>query len=158
MENLSDSSGGVKNASVAIAVTTIALNVILSGSLALLWGLINFSQILAHFKLMAISLPSNVQNCFDTLYEFATFEVIPSDKVSEFLADEYGKEIDEDKADFASDMISYQTKDGGYEDADIFSNNIGTFLFFATVVLLLFFGAILWLFLRKYERVHRFTK
>ena len=103
MENLSDSSGGVKNASVAIAVTTIALNVILSGSLALLWGLINFSQILAHFKLMAISLPSNVQVCFDTLYEFATFDIMPSDKVSEFLADEYGNQIDKEQAEFASD-------------------------------------------------------
>ena len=47
----------IKNTSNVIMGANTAINVVLSSSLALLWGLINTLQIIAYFKWFAVVLP-----------------------------------------------------------------------------------------------------
>ena len=60
----------------------LALNIVLSSSLALLWGLLNSLQIVAHFKLLKVVFPSNVEIYFEVLYEISNVSIIPRDEIA----------------------------------------------------------------------------
>ena len=55
----------------------------MSGSLAVLWGLINSLQIVAHFPLLVIIYPENAQIYSGILLELARFDLIPYDLLVE---------------------------------------------------------------------------
>ena len=63
----------------------LTINIVLSSSLALLWGLLNSLQIVAHFKLLNVVLPSNVKTYFDVMYEISNLSIIPKDDITRFI-------------------------------------------------------------------------
>ena len=72
----------MKGTSNILMGANLALNIVLSSSLALLWGLLNSLQIVAHFKLLKVVFPSNVEIYFEVLYEISNVSIIPRDEIA----------------------------------------------------------------------------
>ena len=62
----------------------------LSGSLSLLWGLINSLQIVAYFPLLVIDFPDNALMSSGTLLDLARFDMIPLDLLNEPIEELFG--------------------------------------------------------------------
>ena len=75
---------GMGNASKVAMVSNFAVNLILQGSMSLLWGLLHSMQIVAHFPLINIAMPANADAMFQVLIEITTFGLIPTE---DFLED-----------------------------------------------------------------------
>ena len=64
-------------------------NLLLSGPMTLLWGMLNCMQIVSHFDLVNIMMPSNAQYLFKILVSIATFNILPTegviDEIEEWL-------------------------------------------------------------------------
>jgi FMN-dependent NADH-azoreductase len=50
-----------------------ALNILLAGSLSLLWGLINSLQYVTNFPLLNVAYPENAKMWYDCMYQIASF-------------------------------------------------------------------------------------
>jgi len=74
--------------------TNVVINILLSGSLAVLWGLINSLQIVAHFTLFVVRFPDNAQICYDLMLSLATFKIIPTDDIAEITKETFGLQTD----------------------------------------------------------------
>ena len=59
-----DFSIGARDATAVLLVGNFALNVILSGAMTLLWGLLHCMQIVTHFPLINVMMPSNANQLF----------------------------------------------------------------------------------------------
>ena len=70
--------------------SNLMINVALSGSLALLWGLINSLQIVAHFQLLVIRFPMNAEVFYKMMLTLATFALIPTEDMSKMIQDWLG--------------------------------------------------------------------
>ena len=60
-------------------------NVILTGTLNYLWGLVNCLQIVAFFPLLDVLIPANAKVVFEILIKIATFDLIPVDSIIEVI-------------------------------------------------------------------------
>lgn len=80
---------GAKSTMLIGTGTSFALNFLLMGSLSLLWGLIHAMQIVAHFPLLNIVIPSNALVLYMALFEMANFDVIPTGDLKEFMMSKY---------------------------------------------------------------------
>ena len=56
-------------------------NLLLSGPMTFLWGMLNCMQIVSHFDLVNIMMPSNAQYLFKILVSIATFNIFPTEGV-----------------------------------------------------------------------------
>lgn len=72
-------SSGFGNFTNASLVGNFLLNLLLSGAMNLLWGLLHAMQIVAHFPLINLMMPSNAQMLFEIIVKIATFDLIPTD-------------------------------------------------------------------------------
>ena len=68
-----------------VAIGSFVLNVFLSASLQLLWGMINALQIICHLPLFNLYMPSSAIVFFDTVKELTEFKIIPTEKVVDWL-------------------------------------------------------------------------
>ena len=59
-----DLSGGLGNVAQGTLIGNFLLNLLLSGAMNLLWGLLHAVQIVAHFPLINIMMPPNAQILF----------------------------------------------------------------------------------------------
>lgn len=59
-------------------------NLLLSGAMNLLWGLLHAMQIVAHFPLINVMMPSNASKFFKIMVKIATFDLIP---VEDYIQD-----------------------------------------------------------------------
>ena len=66
------------------------INLFLSGAMNTLWGMVNAMQIIAHFPLINIMMPSNAQIVFNVIVEIATFDIIPTEPLIESAEDDMG--------------------------------------------------------------------
>lgn len=73
--------GSVEGAMNGALVSNFSINLLLSGSMSLLWGLLHSTQILAHFPLINIMMPQNADMLFTILMKIATFDLIPTEAV-----------------------------------------------------------------------------
>ena len=71
-----------------ISGTTFAVNVLLSGTLSLLWGLINSVQLLVAHSLINVRYPANVWRYIIRLHELANLEVLPTEEIEDYYADQ----------------------------------------------------------------------
>ena len=62
-------------ASTAAAAGTIAANVVMSGAMSQVWGMINGAQIFIHFPIFNIEFPSISQVFVDNMVTVATFDI-----------------------------------------------------------------------------------
>ena len=84
-----------------VSSSSAVVQVILSSSLTLLWGLINSLQIVVHFPLLVIKYPENAQIASDMLYQMASLSLIPEDFKNDVLTSIFGEseETDEEMPD-----------------------------------------------------------
>ena len=70
-------------------VSNFIANVVISGALNYLWGMINCLQIVAHFPMINVLMPANCQLLFTIVVKVATFDMIPvdglMDKINKFI-------------------------------------------------------------------------
>ena len=78
---LSGGTEAMKGALIAVMISNFALNIALSGSLNLLWGLLNTLQLLSHVPLLKINFPANAKTLFVMINEIASFNILPLDAV-----------------------------------------------------------------------------
>ena len=71
-------------------VTNFSLNLLLSGAMSFLWGMLNCLQILAHFDLVNISMPANAHLLFKVLVQIATFDLLPAEDAISEIEDDLG--------------------------------------------------------------------
>ena len=55
------------------------VNLILSSSLSLLWGMVNTLQLIVHMPLINIGIPGNASYFLQILITIANFEILPSE-------------------------------------------------------------------------------
>ena len=60
-------------------------NILISGALNVLWGMVNCLQIIAHYPLINVSMPANCQLLFTIVVKIATFDLIPVDGIMDKL-------------------------------------------------------------------------
>ena len=66
-------------------VSNFIANILISGALNYLWGMINCLQIVAHFPMINVLMPANCQMLFMIVVKIATFDLIPVDGIMEGL-------------------------------------------------------------------------
>jgi len=69
----------------SVAMGNMAINIALSSSLNLLWGLVNALQLIVCIPLFNINFPGNAQIFFSMLINIAQFNVFPSQKMLFFF-------------------------------------------------------------------------
>ena len=64
-------------------VSNVFINILLSGAMTFLWGLLHCMQIVSHFDLVNIMMPANAHHMFKILVSIATLDLLPADVVIE---------------------------------------------------------------------------
>ena len=64
-----------------VLVGNFFVNLLLSGAMVFLWGMLNCMQIVSHFDLVNIMMPSNAQYLFKILVAISTFNILPTEVV-----------------------------------------------------------------------------
>lgn len=108
----------------AATAATLGANVLMSGAMSQIWGMINGLQIIVNLPLFFIEFPSLAIMMVNSLITIATFDVMPSDEVFELTIDAPEDEQEDEK----------------FQDVDFESNymilNMGT-MFLMFIVLLI---------------------
>ena len=73
-----------------VVVGNFMLNLLLSGTMTFIWGLLNSLQVVSHFPLINIMMPANAQYTFQTIVLIATFELIPTGDLIDGMEDGLG--------------------------------------------------------------------
>ena len=82
-ENLIDATEAIQDFTSVIFVGNFFLNLLLSGAMTFLWGLLHCMQIVAHFPLVNIMMPANAQHVFKIIVQIATMDLLPTEPVIE---------------------------------------------------------------------------
>lgn len=65
----------------AVIFSNFALNIVMSSSLNMLWGLINTLQLIAHMPMFAINFPANAKLLFLLINQVSTFDILPVEDI-----------------------------------------------------------------------------
>lgn len=79
MLKMEDVSNSIKQGTQSIMIGNFVMNIILSGSLQFLWGMINTLQLIVHFPLFRLKFPANAQFMYQIIIDIANFQLIPED-------------------------------------------------------------------------------
>jgi hypothetical protein len=106
VESMGNSTTEVVN---SFAMATVGLNVVLAGSMQLLWGMVNTIQILTHLPLLDITYPSSTLALYQIIIDVANFEITDSEAL---LNKAFNFQFDEDEGAFSDkfEMIGYEKK------------------------------------------------
>ena len=74
---LSEALDAIKNVTVSMALSNGILSYLMQSSMSLMWGLINYLQILTYFPLVNVAMPANAQMVFLIMVEMASFDIVP---------------------------------------------------------------------------------
>ena len=108
----------------------IVLQILMAGSLQLLWGMINALQLIVHLPLFQIAFPYNAQFFFSTLIDLTKFQIVPVD----FLLEKIFEFSDSFKEEDGAAPDNYKSL--SYTDTNMISN-LG-FLLFVLFAIMLF--------------------
>ena len=97
IESLEGQASGAKSGTSVLMGTNLAINLLLSGSLVVLWGLINTLQVVAHFPLLVVNVPMNAKVYNDMLLDLATFNFIPKEQINEKVREVLGLDDEEEE-------------------------------------------------------------
>ena len=70
-----------------IAAATVGANIVLSGAMSQVWGMINGLQLFTNLPLFDITFPSLALNSLNGLIEIANFDILPSPDIFSFSLD-----------------------------------------------------------------------
>ena len=115
---MQEQGGAVGSSSKAATGGNVVVNVVMSGSLSKVWGMINGLQVVVHMPLFKIKSPGNV-NAFNEFFaELATFDVIDSKGILKSI-DVYIPEMD---------AVSLNYQNAGY-DTTLSIPSLGTLIY-----------------------------
>ena len=95
IETFNDLSQATEQATTAALIGNFAINIILSGSMQFLWGMIHCMQIIAFFPLIHVMMPANANKLFSILVKIATFDLFPAEFVIEGIEEKLSITHDE---------------------------------------------------------------
>ena len=84
---MTDTAQGFTNVAL---VGNVFINLLMSGAMTFLWGLLHCMQIVSHFDLVNIMMPANAHHLFKMLVSIATLDLLPSDVVIEEIENNFG--------------------------------------------------------------------
>lgn len=134
------------------------LNILIAGSLSLLWGLLNSLQLLTYFPLMNVILPENAKIYFDVMFEVSNFDMIPMEYFEDAIVQEVGEDDLGDEIFDAESKLSDSTIDAGYDSANSATNNALNLILLSSIICLVILGVILRLLCYKFQRVRNFLQ
>ena len=127
-EEITLKEAAVENAVTAtktIAAATVGTNIILSGAMSQVWGMINGLQLFINLPLFDITFPSLSIKSLQGLIEIANFDILPSNDIFsftlDFSMDEFEKENEQSDEKF---------ENVGYESTSIIMNMGSLFISF----------------------------
>ena len=130
------------------------MQLLLSTSLSLLWGLINALQLVTHFPLTNTVWPENAKISFEMLYDLAQFDLIPTEFASGFV-DEQTESVEEFDA---YEVLSESTIEAGYESSNVVTSTILILLILACVIVICVLVVILRIFCFKVKWVNKILR
>jgi len=117
MDSLGALAGSVEKGSSGFALVTFLVQLLLAGSLQLLWGMVNTLQIIVQMPLINIALPPNAMMLSSSLVSLASFGFLPINDINTHL---FGMKSEPEK--------KRRFKDVGMDSTN-FVLNCGTMLF-----------------------------
>ena len=132
---------GVKGSLIATIVT----NLLLAGSISLIWSFVNALQMLMFLAMCQISFPSTVQLLYKVLIPLASLDIIPSELSTELIFN-----FSDDK-DYPYNSRLEQL---GFESHNMV-NNLGSMFYF---ILISIFQMLFALILRRFKPKNRFIR
>ena len=90
IETLESAAEKLESSGTILASSNAGIQIALSASLALVWGLINSLQLVAHFPLMVVQYPKNAEIYNNMLLTIATMDLIPDDVSTAIKEDFFG--------------------------------------------------------------------
>ena len=79
MESMKAAASATTSISGALSGSNFFVNILLAGSLSLLWGLINALQLTTHFPLVNIVYPMNAAIWYDALFGLASLDIVSTE-------------------------------------------------------------------------------
>ena len=67
----------LRNVTVTMALSNGILSYLVQSSMSLIWGLINYLQILTYLPLINVAMPANAYMVFLIMLEMASFDIVP---------------------------------------------------------------------------------
>ena len=116
--SMEENANTVKESSSMFMGGSFVVNILLAGSLSLLWGLINSLQLVTHFPLTNLIFPTNAKTYFGVMFEIANFDLIPTDELEDIVDEEVG-EADQSETFDPSTKLSDSTIEAGYDSANV---------------------------------------
>lgn len=145
----------VKNATTVVIGGSFVINLLIAGSLSLLWGLINSLQLMTHFPLTNVTFPSNAKIYYQIMFEIGSFDLIPTDELEALIDKEVGDaDLSSEKFD-AEAKLSQSTIDAGYDSANSAESNLLNLIMLSVVIGALVCGLILKVLCCRNARVNR---
>ena len=92
-------------------VANFIANVLISGALNYLWGMVNCLQIIAHYPMINVLMPANCQLLFTVVVKIATFDLIPVDGIMELIGRNLHTSQDAYKMPGNFEEFGYETTD-----------------------------------------------
>ena len=89
----------------------LAINIAMSASLQMLWGMINVMQLIVKMPLLNVTFPSNAATFYTFITDIASFDLLPMDKINSFIF-RFTEENQNDE----------NFKEMGYKSDNIFEN------------------------------------
>ena len=71
-------------------VSNFFINLLLSGAMGFLWGLLHCMQIISHFALVNITMPANADFLYKLIIQIATLNIVPTDEVTDKIEAAFG--------------------------------------------------------------------
>lgn len=129
--------GSVGETGTAAASACLGSNLLISGAMSQIWGMINGLQLFVHIPLFNVQFPEIAGVVVEKLTMIATFDLIPTDDLYENTFDL----PEEEEVSYLDERAKERLEDGGYESSFLISN-LGTlfitFLIILTVPLCVF--------------------
>lgn len=136
----------------ALARTTLfgnyIIHIVFSGAMHFLWGLIHCLQIVAHYSMLDINMPSNAHHIFSIIMSIAQFNIVPLEKAMADVEVEIGIQND-------SYVHSDNFEDFGYESSDVILNLQIMFLFILLLIVLPFVLVLLQLICKRSKKCNK---
>ena len=78
---LMESAGPAKSTVNTMMYGNLAINIALSASLQMLWGMINVMQLIVKFPILNVTFPSNAGSFYTLINDVANFDIIPTESI-----------------------------------------------------------------------------
>ncbi len=118
----------------------LAINIAMSASLQMLWGMINVMQLIVKMPLMNVTFPANAVTFYTFISDIASFDLLPMDKINAKI---FNFTAEEQK--------DTNFKEMGYQSDNIFENLGSMVMYIIGFVLLVLFALLIRYLKDRYE-------